>query len=406
LGPKSKPGEGVYRYEGASKSLVYVNQYFEKNLSTSEVTTHYYLGGKEIAFRKGSTLEYLHTDHLGSTSVTTNTSGPQVSKVAYFPFGGTRYQNGDLGFDKMFTGQRLDRTGLYYYNARYYDAAMGRFISPDTIVPNPTDPQSLNRYSYCRNNPLFYIDPTGHDWKDWFNPVVDGVEWVADKTNEYVLQPAVDDIVDAANVVRATGNIIWNHDTASVDNLLCTGTRALLPYEAEKFIETHDLTLGLGVMGSVSSLGPGAQGSLLFAIDLNQGGNDHSAFIASWGTGGISNGPGVTGAVFLQVTNAPSLNNLAYDHANITGLGLGQIPAAGGEVITGDYYGGNIFLGVSPGLPLPGEFYHYPNVHSSILWTGEPTLASVAKSSAYSNWTISDTLYYTSHDPANMGALF
>ena len=116
MGPKSKPGEGVYRYEGASKSLVYVNQYFEKNLSTSEVTTHYYLGGKEIAFRKGSTLEYLHTDHLGSTSVTTNTSGPQVSKVAYFSFGGTRYQNGDLGFDKRFTGRRLDRIGLYYYN--------------------------------------------------------------------------------------------------------------------------------------------------------------------------------------------------------------------------------------------------------------------------------------------------
>jgi len=46
--------------------------------------------------------------------------------------------------------------------ARYYDATIGRFISPDTIVPNPANPQSLNRYSYCLNNPLKYIDPTGH----------------------------------------------------------------------------------------------------------------------------------------------------------------------------------------------------------------------------------------------------
>jgi RHS repeat-associated protein len=56
----------------------------------------------------------------------------------------------------------LDNTGLYYYNARYYDPGIGRFISADTIVPNPANPQSLNRYSYCLNNPLKYTDPTGH----------------------------------------------------------------------------------------------------------------------------------------------------------------------------------------------------------------------------------------------------
>ncbi|MFH2044400.1 MAG: hypothetical protein ABIK92_04565, partial [Pseudomonadota bacterium] len=39
-----------------------------------------------------------------------------------------------------------------------------RFISADSVVPDWTDPQSLNRYAYCRNNPLIYIDPTGHDY--------------------------------------------------------------------------------------------------------------------------------------------------------------------------------------------------------------------------------------------------
>jgi RHS repeat-associated protein len=49
-------------------------------------------------------------------------------------------------------------------DARYYDASAGRFISPDTIVQAPADPQSLNRYSYVRNNPMVLTDPSGHSW--------------------------------------------------------------------------------------------------------------------------------------------------------------------------------------------------------------------------------------------------
>ncbi len=63
--------------------------------------------------------------------------------------------------DKKFTGQRLDSTGLYYYNARYYDPTIGRFISPDPIIQNNANPQFFNRYSYVLNNPLKYVDPTG-----------------------------------------------------------------------------------------------------------------------------------------------------------------------------------------------------------------------------------------------------
>jgi RHS repeat-associated protein len=78
-----------------------------------------------------------------------------------------RFSTGTLPTDKKFTGQRLDNTGLYYYGARYYDPVIGRFISPDTIVPDPYIPQSLNRYSYCLNNPLKFVDPSGHDTGDY-----------------------------------------------------------------------------------------------------------------------------------------------------------------------------------------------------------------------------------------------
>ena len=63
-----------------------------------------------------------------------------------------------------FTGQVLDGVagGLYFYNARYYDPALGRFTQADTIVPEAGNPQALNRYSYVLNNALRYVDPTGH----------------------------------------------------------------------------------------------------------------------------------------------------------------------------------------------------------------------------------------------------
>ncbi len=65
-----------------------------------------------------------------------------------------------------FTDQEIDaETGLYNYDARLYDPVIGRFISADTEVPEPFNPQSLNRYTYCLNNPIIYIDPSGHFWE-------------------------------------------------------------------------------------------------------------------------------------------------------------------------------------------------------------------------------------------------
>lgn len=85
------------------------------------VTTHYYLGGKQVAYRtsKGAsgTLTYVHQDHLTGTSLTTDSTGAEKSRVMYFPFGDTRSTTGTLDTDKLFTGQRLDQTGLYFYNA-------------------------------------------------------------------------------------------------------------------------------------------------------------------------------------------------------------------------------------------------------------------------------------------------
>ncbi|MBI4303338.1 MAG: hypothetical protein HY665_03235, partial [Chloroflexi bacterium] len=98
-------------------------------------------------------------------------TGAQKSQTVFYPFGATRSSTGTLGTDKKFTGQRLDDTGLYFYNARYYDAEIGRFVSPDTIIPDWKNPQAWNHYSYALNNPLKYTDSTGH-FVDWIPDIV------------------------------------------------------------------------------------------------------------------------------------------------------------------------------------------------------------------------------------------
>jgi RHS repeat-associated protein len=151
-------GNRVKKTEGG-QTVLYVNKYYEKNLTTAEITTYYYHGDKTVAKRTATTVQYIHQDHLAGSSVVSSSGGALVNSVKFYPFGSTR--SGDVPTDKKFTGQRLDSTGLYYYGARYYDPSIGRFISPDLIVKSYADPQTLNRYAYVLNNPLKYVDPTG-----------------------------------------------------------------------------------------------------------------------------------------------------------------------------------------------------------------------------------------------------
>lgn len=110
-----------------------------------------------------ASLRFAHGDHLGSTNLITDNTGQVIEVSENTPYGTLYHHEGPSTSPHQFTGQRLDpSTGLHFYNARYYDSQLGRFISPDPFVQDPGDPQTLNRYSYVRNNPINLVDPSGY----------------------------------------------------------------------------------------------------------------------------------------------------------------------------------------------------------------------------------------------------
>lgn len=167
-------GDGVRVSRTISTGTTYyIGNYYEiwKPAGSATFSKYYYFGSTRVAARipvSGvSTLFYMQGDHLGSSSLLMATDGTLQTRQTYFPYGAKRVADGSplpTAMDTTFTGQKSDdSTGLMYYGARYYDSALGRFTQPDTIVPNQFDPQSLNRFSYVRNNPINLIDPTGHE---------------------------------------------------------------------------------------------------------------------------------------------------------------------------------------------------------------------------------------------------
>jgi RHS repeat-associated protein/uncharacterized repeat protein (TIGR01451 family) len=177
-------GQRVRKNAGGT-TTIYLEGIWEEDIGGA--VTHYFkFQGQPVALYTSSpsAFTYLHNDHIGSAGLTTSSSGALLQTQEYDPWGKVR-SGGITSTDLNFTGQRLDDTGLLYYNARMYDPVLARFISADSVIPGsgpltvtlhdsvekaawsggggaPNNPQDLNRYAYTLNNPLNATDPTGH----------------------------------------------------------------------------------------------------------------------------------------------------------------------------------------------------------------------------------------------------
>ena len=158
---KSVNGENSYYI---NDGLVVLNELS----SAGDVTKSVVQGLDMIAeIDEDGVVTFVHTDVLGSTVLLTNEAGEVTAQYEYDVFGSVVGYNGSDQSNYLFTGQELDfESELYYYNARYYNPKLGRFISRDSFMGRDGDSLSRNRYIYVKNNPLKYVDPTGNESED------------------------------------------------------------------------------------------------------------------------------------------------------------------------------------------------------------------------------------------------
>ncbi len=304
----------------------YIGKLYECENATC--VKYIFVGDQRIAVKQvtNGLVDYYHQDHLGSSSVITNgTTGAQEENITYYPYGATRTNTSgttpptDVPY--KYTGQELDSsTGLYFYGARYYDATLGRFISADTIVPSAADPQSLNRYSYVRNNPIILTDPTGHfflgDVGKFFSSTVGRVVgWMVAPMLMQYMDPATRGPVIAGSIAVGVGVLTGGNPVAISAAAASSGFLATKPGQKlidmvarevfEKSLGIHDhlvaymladITLNATITNGITSAydafaeTPALAKGLDVTDRVNAGDPRYAEFIKNQGEGGLLNG--------------------------------------------------------------------------------------------------------------------
>ncbi len=166
--------------------VVYVGGLYERIKNADGVTHRHHVatgGASVLVTRTGGeeSVHYLHEDVLGSIDVITDASGNVLERRSYDAFGARRnpawgqpiapaQTPGTLGF----TGHEEDELGLVNMRGRIYDPKRARFLQTDPIVSAPHLAEGWNGYSYVRNSPLRWVDPSGFDPAPLYTgPVID-----------------------------------------------------------------------------------------------------------------------------------------------------------------------------------------------------------------------------------------
>jgi RHS repeat-associated protein len=165
-------GQRVKKSNGSAGTLYWRNlsgeTLDESDLSGNVQEEYVYFNGQKFARRDISTnaVHYYFSDHLGSHSLVTDSSGNIQNESDYYPYGGEMIiTNSDPLNHHKFTGKERDaESGLDNFGARYNASSMGRFMTPDPkilSIRHIINPQKWNKYAYTINNPLRYFDPNG-----------------------------------------------------------------------------------------------------------------------------------------------------------------------------------------------------------------------------------------------------
>ena len=163
-------GQRIWKTENGIKTYYFFENYEQEYDTASggliQEVKYYFANGQRVAMRTTDDqlqeeLLYFHADHLNSAVRMTDDEGNIILSIAYTPFGKVAWFAGIDVTDYTYTDQEIDDSGFMYYNARYYDPELGRFLQADTYL------DGMNRYTYVGNNPIRYNDPTGHILADY-----------------------------------------------------------------------------------------------------------------------------------------------------------------------------------------------------------------------------------------------
>ena len=175
-GPDQERWQTVLEHpDGTIRSTTYAGNY-ERIDSAGHSREFYFLDNDVILLRETGQQDrilYAFRDNLGSYLKLYDEQGQAVFEAEYDAWGRQSVTQNDIGFHRGYTGhEHLPEFGLINMNGRMYDPLLGRFLSPDNYVQEPENSQNFNRYAYCLNNPLKYVDPDGELW--WLVPVITG----------------------------------------------------------------------------------------------------------------------------------------------------------------------------------------------------------------------------------------
>ncbi len=352
-------GQATYGYDGDGRRV--------KKVSGSVTTLFIYdMQGQMVAeyavngVSSGGGTSYLTADTLGSPRVVTDASGNVKARHDYLPFGeevsanvGGRttaqgYSQPD-GVRQRYTGaERDDETGLDFMQARYYSSTQGRFTSPDPLyieLRRLSDPQQLNIYTYGRNNPLRFVDPTGLDIE------VTGTEQEAYRRRlqqNLSFQVQVNSKTNKVQIVDAKGNVLDKKALKALGKGLSGGEKQLFNAitDTKNHVTIDTVRRDAGV--DFGRFDGGGKNTVDAAdLDLLDGANN---------AGGLSSAQ-VVGHETLEAYAASKGKNVSFNdaHAFANGFFGGlELPNASTARVLVDQKAG-VIVGASAEFPLHGN---------------------------------------------------
>ena len=275
---------------------------YEKNVtgSTTTITKHFYADGLQVAKMVGTGTYYLHEDALGSVRLETTTTVTVKFSSDYVPYGSNYGMTGKEVF--MYIGQPYSSvTELYYLGARYYDTTIGRFITEDSYEGDESDPMSLNRYVYGRDNPEKYSDTNGHRYDFIGGSGIPGTVWTQQSVQTVTTQSVSSSSpsTTTSSTGQTTTTISWT--TTTTTECAVTGSECFPIYS------TSSKTQSSTSVTTTSSARAKAQGEatllVLYAVTIG-------GAVVFWPTLVLTVPGSVTATIYYVDTNQPTMNGV------------------------------------------------------------------------------------------------